>query len=393
MPYFPLPPHFQSFFQGGFECAYPIDEHHVRMDLLADTKHDLYCRSDYELMRSLGIETVREGLSWSQIDKGHAVYDFSRFEKMMKIGKVTHTEQIWDLNHFDYPEYIDFFSDEFPQAFASYAQQAIKTLRTYSEKTLYIVPQNEISFFSFIGGDHGVWAPHQKNRGVEMKKQLVKATLLAMKAIWDVDTDVRFIHVDPIFYRTPKDLSSPEQRAVADAFIEAKFQAWDMISGAVFPELGGDPEYLDILGANYYYYNQEWIVDAHNPADIRYETIPLNSQKRISIRAFLQEIHDRYRRPIVITETGGWGDLRKKWWGRILPECLVALDKGSPLYGICSYPIIDRPDWTDGHLTNSGFYDFIANDPVRQRYPHQETISVVQPYIVKMNSLFKKDAE
>jgi len=249
-----------------------------------------------------------------------------------------------------------------------------------------------MKFLSFIGSDHGVWAPHQKNRGVEMKKQLVKATLAAMKSIWEVDTNVRFIHDDPIFYRTPKDPSSPEQREVANAFIEVKFQAWDMICARVFPELGGTPEYLDILGANYYY-NQEWIVDAHNFADIRYGTIPLNRRKRISVRAFLQEIQDRYYRPIVITETGDWGDLRKKWWEQILPECLVALDKGIPLHGICSYPIVDRPDWTDGHLTNSGFYDFIKDEALRQRYPHQETISVVQPYIKKISALFTKDVD
>jgi len=147
MSHFPSPSHVQFFFQGGFESAYPIDEHHVRIDLLADTKLDLYCRSDYELLKSLGIETVLEGLSWSQVDKGHAAYDFSRFEKMMEVGKAAYIEQIWDLNHFDYPEYLDFFSNEFPIAFAVYAQQAIKYLRKYSEKTLYIVPRNEISFF------------------------------------------------------------------------------------------------------------------------------------------------------------------------------------------------------------------------------------------------------
>ncbi|MFO0703221.1 MAG: hypothetical protein U0525_00675 [Patescibacteria group bacterium] len=92
--------------------------------MLTATKHDKYCRDDYKMVKNIGIKTVREGLSWSEIDKGRGVYRFERFEKMMKVAKEENVQQIWDLNHFDFPSYLDPFSKNFIIKFAEYARGA-----------------------------------------------------------------------------------------------------------------------------------------------------------------------------------------------------------------------------------------------------------------------------
>ena len=49
------------------------------------------------------------------------------------------------------------------------------------------------------------------------------------------------------------------EEAVEDFNERLVFQAWDMICGRLFPELGGSPRHLDIVGINYYWTNQwEW---------------------------------------------------------------------------------------------------------------------------------------
>jgi beta-glucosidase/6-phospho-beta-glucosidase/beta-galactosidase len=372
-------PKFRSFMWAGFECTYARVANGKRLDILHETRHDEYCRIDYNLIKDLGIYTAREGLSWSEIDKG-SHYDFSRFEKMMEIGNEEGIEQIWDLNHFDYPEDLDPFSLEFIERFARYAAEAIQVIRKYIAGTIYIAPINEISFFSLIGGDNGNWAPYATGRGFELKKQLVKASIKAMDAIWAVEPNVRFIQVDPIFYRTAKRPFTDTTLKIAREFKEIKFQAWDMLCGKLCPELGGHPKYLDILGANYYYYNQEWVIpDLEN--GFTYKTIPWFSKHRISVAKMLNEVYTRYRRPIVTTETGGWGDLRKIWWKRTFKQIDEALDSGLPVYGICSYPIVDRRDWDHGHLTNSGFWDFADDDPTCIRIPHPNTIEIVKNYL------------
>lgn len=379
-------PVFQSFLMAGFECTYARNEHQERMDLLATTKHDVYCREDYQLLKELGMTTVREGLAWHQIDRGTGRYNFSRFEELMKIGQEEGIEQIWDLNHFDYPEDVDPFSPEFVARFGAYAKAAIQVIRKYfPNRLLYICPINEMSFFTYIAADLGVWAPYEKGRGVEFKRQLVRASIAAMDAIRSVDENVRFIQIDPIFYRTPHKPITPAKREIARQFIAGKFQAWDMLGGLVEPELGGHARYLDILGCNYYYYNQEWIMDILPTGEVDYQTIPLYSKHRISVGTMLKQVYQRYKRPLLITETGGWGELRPKWWRLLLRQAEKA--KASlPLMGVCSYPIIDREDWNDRHLTNSGFWDFELGDETLRRIPHEPTLSIIRNYMRRQAS-------
>ena len=59
------------------------------------------------------------------------------------------------------------------------------------------------------------------------------------------------------------------------------------------------------------------------------------------------EAYQRYNVPVVITETSHPKEHRPEWIDMIAKECSVLLSEGIPLYGICIYPIIDRPDWND----------------------------------------------
>lgn len=375
-------PLFNSFFMGGFECAYAKGESKRRLDLLRASKHDTYCREDYRLLKEMGISTVREGLAWSKIDKGGGEYDFTRFERMMKIGQEEGVQQIWDLNHFDYPDYLDPFSDKFVTQFARYAKKCIKLIRKYQpEGTVYIVPINEISFWAYIGGMIGLWAPYTVTKGYAFKKQLVRAAVAAMDAIWEVDKDVRFIQVDPLMYKTPKEPITIVKEATARSFLEIKYQTYDMLCGRLHPELGGHPKYLDLIGVNYYPSNQDWITADDPLDDSCHAVIPWFSKYRIHFADMLQEVYDRYGRPIVVTETGAWGSLRARWWKRTLREIDEAMERGLSVLGVCAYPVVDRPDWTFGHLTNSGFWDFESEDPKCLRIPHEESIKIAQKYI------------
>jgi beta-glucosidase/6-phospho-beta-glucosidase/beta-galactosidase len=320
-------------------------------------------------------------MPWLKIKK-ELIYSKTRSMKNIVvriINKEENIQQIWDLNHFDYPERLNPFTEQFVESFAEYGKECIRFLRRSITDTLYIVPFNEISFFSLIAGEWGVWSPYTQQRGYELKKQLVKATIKCMDAIWSVDKDVRFIQVDPIFYRRAKHPLTKESITAAREFKEIKMQAWDMLAGRLEPQLGGSPKYLDIIGCNYYYYNQEFLWSDPSGA-IRYKTMGWNSKYRLSLATMLKEVYDRYHRPLLLTETGGWGELRRIWWRRTFREVEETLKRKIPLYGICAYPIVDRPDWTDEHLTNSGLWDFAHDDATCRRIPHSESIRLVTEF-------------
>lgn len=379
------PPKFNTFFMAGYECTYAKIEGNKRLDILLETKHEEYIHKDYDLIKDIGITTVREGLAWSQIDKGNNVYDFSRFELIMQTAKEEGIQQIWDLNHFDYPEYLDPFSDKFVKQFAEYSKHVITLIRKYQEGTIYIVPVNETSFFSWIAADIGKWAPYTIGRGKEFKIQLVKANIAAINSIREVDSDVGFIQVDPIMRRRAKKPSNPDSRANARDFNNrVRYEAWDMLTGKVSPELGGESKYLDIIGLNYYHNNQQWVKVLRNDED---KLVNLNmhwfSKYRIPFDRMIGDVYKRYKKPIVISETGSWGDTRYKWWKELLPQINNGLKNGLPIYGVCIYPIIDRRDWDYFHLTNSGLWDYADDDLSCQRIPHTKSIEIIKKYAGK----------
>jgi beta-glucosidase/6-phospho-beta-glucosidase/beta-galactosidase len=375
-------PTFKSFFWSGYECTAARAENRKRLNLLQDTRHDVYCRQDYQMIKELGIQTVREGLNWSRIDHGNNHYDFSLFESIMHIGKEEGIQQIWDLNHFDYPDYLDPFTETFIIQFAEYAKHALAKIRKYQDGVVYIAPVNEPSFFAWIAADRGYWAPYTTGsaNGEKMKKQLVKANIKAMEALWSIDQNIRFIHIDPFMRRIPKEPASPYASKHCNEFNNVfRYEGWDMIAGKTYPELGGDPKYLDIIGVNYYIHNQEWCITPKNKQGLMHRAMAWTDPHRIPFGEMLQEIYDRYQRPMVISETGSFGDKRARWWQRTLKEIDTARKK-LPIYGVCSYPTVDRPDWANFLLPNSGLWDFEKDDVDCRRIPHTNSLQLIKDY-------------
>ena len=375
---------FSSFFMGGFEACYARSEHGKRHDMLRLTKHDVQCRSDYKLLKDIGITTVRESLSWHQIDKGNGQYDFAFFEEIMQIAKAEDMQVIWGLNHFDLID-IDPFSPVLVERFVAYAVEAVKTIRRYTNGILYLIPFNEMSFFSWISAEIGVWGPYAHQRGGELKIQLTKCVIGAIQAIRKIDPSVRFIHIDPIMNRTVQPGSEGALQRFVDDFREIMYEAWDMVSGRVRPELGGQPYYMDAVGLNYYIYNQEEVTiryeESSNHPHFDIQRMDWDSPLWRSMNDLMQEVYERYKVPILITETGCHGSLREQWWNRLLPEVDLAIAEGIQVLGLCSYPIIDRPDWHQWHLTNSGFWDFAADDPNCTRIPQEQVLRIIREYL------------
>src|SRR5262245_45150399 len=75
---------FRSFFMGGFECSSFYRRNGQRLDLVASTKHDQFCREDYVRLQSQGMLTAREGIRWHLIEKSPGQYDFTSAMPMVR---------------------------------------------------------------------------------------------------------------------------------------------------------------------------------------------------------------------------------------------------------------------------------------------------------------------
>jgi hypothetical protein len=141
-----------------------------------------------------------------------------------------------------------------------------------------------------------------------------------------------------------------------------------MISGRVWPELGGNERYLDVIGVNFYPHNQ-WFYNLKGFRRIRkFTPILRRSPLYRPFREMLAEVYDRYHRPVLIAETGSEGRLRAGWFRYICEETRAAIDEGIPVQGMCLYPILNHPGWVDGRHCYNALWDYPDADGNRAIY-------------------------
>jgi hypothetical protein len=363
----PREPLFKSFFGGGFECSTHRLRNGRRLDLVAATRHEEFAQQDYERLKRQNLRVAREGLRWHLVEPTRGRYDFSSALPIVRAARATGTQVVWDLCHFGWPDHLDIFTPEFVKALAEYGAEFAKWLATETDEPGFFVPVNEISFFSWAAGDEGSIFPFASGRGFELKTQLVRAAICAMDAIWSVMPHAHFVHVDPVIHVVAA-LKRPEDKPDAEAYRLSQFQSWDMLSGRLWPELGGHEKYLDIIGTNFYPHNQ-WFYNLKGFRRIRrFTAISRRHPAYRSFREMLAEIHERYHRPIFIAETGSENRIRAGWLRYVCSESLAAIEAGVPIHGMCLYPILNHPGWSDDRHCHNGLWDYADANGRRQIY-------------------------
>jgi hypothetical protein len=357
----------KSFFGGGFECSTHKRRSGQRLDLIAATKHDRFAQLDYRRFQEQGLRVAREGVRWHLVEAARRRYDFSSVLPIVQAARATETQVIWDLCHFGWPEHLDVFKPEFVEALASYGMAFAKWLAKEMDGPGFLVPVNEISFFSWAGGDEGSMYPFVTKRGFELKTQLVRATIETMKVIRSEYRSARFVQIDPIIH-VVADPKHPEEKEAAEAYRLTQFQAWDMLVGRLWPELGGAEEYLDIIGVNFYPHNQ-WYYNLKDFQRIRkFRPLARSNPLYRPFREMLKEVQERYSRPLFVAETGAEGRLRRGWLRYICGETQAAIGAGAPVQGICLYPIVNHPGWADDRHCDNGLWDYPDDEGNREIY-------------------------
>jgi beta-glucosidase/6-phospho-beta-glucosidase/beta-galactosidase len=351
---------FQSFFLGGFECSTHRLRNGKRLDLVHSTRHDQFAASDFRLLQDHGIFSAREGLRWHLIETQPNQFDFSSAHTIIDAACETGMQVVWDLWHYGWPDDIDIFSEGFLSRFTAFARAAAEQLSEKIEAPL-ICPINEISFFSWAGGDGGIFNPFARNRGNEMKRQLVRATIASINAMRQINSRIKFFHIDPMINVLAKN-PTPENVAAANAYHRSQFEAYDMIVGRESPELGGQEHLIDVVGVNYYIHNQ-WTYPGEGGSMI----VPSDPRYR-HVRDLLRETFEHYQKPLFIAETGIEDETRPAWLRYLSNEVFAAIAEGVPVEGVCLYPILNHPGWEDDRHCYNGLFDYADDRGRREVY-------------------------
>ena len=152
------------------------------------------------------------------------------------------------------------------------------------------------------------------------------------------------VMAEPLIHIAPTSQDPADVAAAREASM-TQYQAFDMISGRMDPELGGSPDLLDLVGSNFYPHNQ-W---RHHGA-----TLPLGHHDFRPLSDLLEETSARYGRPVIIAETGAEGSARAAWLHYVCQEVAQARAHGADIGGICLYPVTSYPGWDDDRACSTG---------------------------------------
>ncbi len=380
---------FPTFFLSGFECSNFLWKNGVRRNLVAETGHDRHAAEDYRILNELGIAVAREGIPWPTVDQGGA-FDFSCVDPYIDAMNASKILPVWDLCHYGYPDDLDPFSDAFIHRFAAYCRAAAEYVVPKLRGPHFFTPINEITFFSFCGGEWGWAAPYQCSRDdrTRLLLALARAAIAGVKAIREVDPGARMVHVDPLVWVVaPRHRPDQAEAARHETHVDT-FLAWDILCGREHPEFGGSPEILDIVGANAYSFGQMEYRE-HGP----HAPLPPGDDRIAPLCDMLELVWKRYRRPLVIGETSGLGHGRASWLKDVMEESLAAVRRGIDLQGICLFPAVDMPDWHTGEWVHNGICDVVDDNGDLKRVPHQEFVDELRRWQKELNRVTRLDED
>lgn len=350
---------FGSFLMGGFECSTHRNKAGRRLDLIASTFHDRFAEKDYARLIDIGIRSCRDGVRWHLIEKEPYRYDFASLESQIEAARKTGIEVTWDYFHYGFPDDLDIFCPEFIERFAGFSRAVTEYLISELGGPLTVCPVNEISFFSWVAAHEGKFYPAVRRRGHELKRQLVRAGIAASRAVKEIDPRTLIMFTDPAIHVVSRD-PSPAKKRAAEMYRLAQFEGFDMLLGRCEEELGGGPDVLDLIGLNYYFHNQ-W----HHT---NRRKLPLGHPLYRPLREILAEYQERYRKPLVLAETGIEDDERPAWFQYVAGETRAAIAGGVDVRGICLYPICNHPGWADDRHCHNGLWDYPDAEGNREIY-------------------------
>lgn len=349
---------FDSFFLGGFESSTQRRRDDVRLDLIASTEHDIRAAEDYALLGAHGVRTVRDAARWHLIETLQGHYTFASLLPQIRAARDAGTQVIWDLFHYGMPNGVDLFGRGFVDRFAAYAKAVAQVISDETDTVPFFTPVNEISFFAWGAGDVAYLNPFARGRGGEVKAILVRAAIAAIEAVRDVCPAARFAVAEPLINILPQSPSEEHLRAASD-YMDAQFEAVDFLAGKRRPDLGGGPQYLDLVGVNYYYNNQ-WIDHGR--------TVYLGDPQYRPPRELLKLVYDRVTRPLFVAETGTEGVGRAPWLHHVADEVAAAMIVGVPMEGICLYPVLSHIGWDDTRHCPNGIFEAFGGGAPRAVY-------------------------
>ena len=361
-------------FATGIENSIPTINHgKTRVDEMEKCGHYRYWKTDFDLVQEIGVKALRYGPPLHRTWLGPGRYDWSFADETFNELRRRNMVVIVDLCHFGLPDWLgNFQNPEFPTLFPDYARAFAQR---YPWLQLY-TPVNEMSISALFSALYGWWNEQLSDDRafVTALKNVVKANVLAMRAILDVQPEALFVQSESseYFHAENPDAIGPAETLNARRFLSLDLNYGRRVDSVMYEYLLNNGMTRDeyaffmnvnlkhhcIMGNDYYQTNEHHVARDGG-------TSP--SGEIFGYAMITQQYYDRYRLPVMHTETnlaqGDSGQDAVNWLRKEWANVLSVRNSGVPIVGFTWYSLTDQVDWDcalredRGTVNPLGLYD------------------------------------
>jgi beta-glucosidase/6-phospho-beta-glucosidase/beta-galactosidase len=361
-------------FLTGFESTYMP---YIGTDVLEGTRHNERFKDDFALVKALGITRLRYPASWNYVERTPGVFDWSALDPKMESLQALELTPIIDLvHHTSIPEMVfpdGFANKDFPARLQEFAQRFADRYPWVKQYTVF----NEPYITAQLCGEMGVWFPHYKGEKsfIRMMLNVSCAIVQTTQALIAQVPDAQFIHVETCESHTVSHTGNLEAVERAQFLNQRRFIIDDLLLGWVTPEhrlycyllekgvteselawFTENQGRIDVRGLDYYRQSEMVWIDGSKG---------LWAEERRGFAAVAMDYVDRYRVPVMLSETNYFGDgsARLMWLKNMLREYVVLCQRAEDVRGFCWFPFICSTDFQHmllekhNHVDPVGLYD------------------------------------
>lgn len=315
---------------------------------------------DIEALKKIGVNHYRFGIEWARVEprpgefNEAAIRQYAAMARKLKAAGISPVVTLW---HFTFPSWLydtkaksrsNFLHPDVEARWEEYVTRMVEALGPHVDVW---VPQNEPNGALYIGYFGGHWPPGLLlTPGALKKAARVSADMFlgASRIIRERDPGALVMGI----YSIPNWQRSHLQDPTGFVYNMMQRQNYDHLDRVAAS--------MDLIGVNYYYSQvasaRRFIVRPEGELSSNYTQNGWLIDPE-GLHAVLLAVHNRYGKPIVISENGiGTQSEQKKirYFREHVNQVRRAMVDGVDIRGYFPWTLIDNYEWAEGYAANFG---------------------------------------
>lgn len=358
------------------------------------TQHYQQYEHDFALAASTGVRAVRWGIPWYRVEPEPGRFDWAWTDRALELLVARYKlVPILDLMHYGTPLWLEnsFINAHYAERVAEYAAAVVER---YQEPVQVYTPLNEPMVNADMCGRRGEWPPYLEGDDgyVKLVIALCRGIVKTVEAIRSIQPDVFLVQVEALWrvfirgggYHPQVEFDNARQYLAFDLSTGRVGEGYPLLdflyqNGVTDADLQWFRDHavsFDVFGANFY----PWAYNELVPDEAGQLRRVKNRTHGGTIAEVLTDAYERYRMPVMVTETSAKENIegRRLWMDETLSAVWQLRQQGIPVVGYTWFPMMTMIDWAyrrgdlplENYLLHLGLFDSAFDEHgVLQRHP------------------------